>query len=260
MTPSGYSLATCYPAGGVGDPSLDADSDGVVDQCEFELATIFAPFLQSDGRDCNTGREPYWAAKYEVSPIDNRPVIKIFYAISYYLDCGSPNPTCGYPVCYPHSGDSEFIIVELRASGTVWQVARASLSSHFNVDGNDPIDTYAGENLEYDGSAFLGRPYIWVALDKHANYRSQAACDAGQYYFDTCDYPGPSAVIEVLANANLGRDGDPANVNVGSREGYPGIEYYWSENLSFRGWADRSLAFGDPPTAYGKILRFFGFL
>ncbi|MBA3405822.1 MAG: hypothetical protein H0U13_14265, partial [Gemmatimonadaceae bacterium] len=59
VTPSGYSLATCYPAGGVGDASLDADTDGVVDQCEFELTTVFAPRLQFDVSDCNTGREPY---------------------------------------------------------------------------------------------------------------------------------------------------------------------------------------------------------
>lgn len=258
QTPSGYSLETCYPSGGVGDPSLDTDSDGVVDQCEFELASVFAPRLQFDAGDCNTGREPYWAAKYEVSPIDNQPVIKIFYAISYYRDCGSPSLFCIHRVCEPHTGDSEFIIVEAGRNGPVWQLRRASLSAHFNVDGSDPIDTYSGGNLEYAGD-YLGRPTIWVALGKHANYRSQSACDAGQGYWDTCDSPGSTAAIEILEAANLGRDGVRRIRDVGSRAGYPGIENYWSEDLSFRGWAVRSYAVGDPPTPYGKVLRFFGF-
>ena len=258
QTPSGYTLETCYPSGGVGDPSLDTDSDGVVDQCEFELASVFAPRLQFDVSDCNTGREPYWAAKYEVSPIDNEPVIKIFYAISYYVDCGSPNTHCVIAICGPHTGDSEFIIVEAARNGPVWQLRRASLSAHFDVDGSDPIDTYSGGNLEYAGD-YLGRPTIWVALGKHSNYRSQSTCDAGVWYLDTCDSPGSSAVIEVLATANLGRRFDPLVDQALSRAGYPGVEYYWSEYDAFRGWAHRLQVVGPAPTPYGKVLRFFGF-
>lgn len=236
------------------------DTDGVVDQCEYELADVFAPRLQFDSRDCNTGREPYWAAKYEVSPIDGEPVIKIFYAISYYKDCGSPNPSCVIPACGDHEGDSEFIIVEGKSNGSTWVLKRATLSAHFNVDAGGPVDTYDGHDMEYTGSVYLGRPFIWVALDKHANYRSQSVCDAGQWYYDTCDRPGSRPIIEVLSSANLGRDQDLIIDEVGSRAGRPGIERYWGPNsYFFLGWYDRYAARSSDTTAYGRLLRFFGF-
>lgn len=257
--PSSYTFSTCYPSSGVGDPALDADTDGVVDQCEYELATAFRPQMQFDSRDCDTRREPYWAARHIVSPIDNVPVIRIFYALSYYFDCGSPSSFCPTQ-CESHPGDSEFIIAEVVSYGDRWILKRATLSAHFNSDAGTPMDTYAGEDLEYGGARQQTNAVIWVALGKHANYRSKAVCDAGMFYYDTCDSPGVRPYLEVLPDANLGRDQDQIIDEVGSRIFRPGVERYWGPNdYYFLGWWDRSEASASNTTAYGKLLRYFDF-
>ncbi|MBA2686540.1 MAG: hypothetical protein H0U64_00425 [Gemmatimonadaceae bacterium] len=261
--PSSFTMATCRPAGGT-DPSSDRDQDGVVDQCEYEIANAFHPQLQFDSRDCNTGREPYWAANYKVSSIDNQPVIQVFYAISYYSDCGSPSLLCPAQ-CYGHFGDSEFIIAEVTPSnypasdGVQWVLKRVTLSAHWNADGTDDGDVYSSTDLEYGIAAPYSNPLIWVALGKHANYRSKAVCDAGLVYYDTCDSPGARVGLDVLSTANVGQRGTSQQLidQVGSRAGQPGTEWYWTENNPFLGWNPRSS--GGDTTAYGRILRFFGF-
>ncbi|MBA3404704.1 MAG: hypothetical protein H0U13_08485 [Gemmatimonadaceae bacterium] len=262
--PGSFNFAGCRPSGGVGDPSLDRDADGIVDQCEFEIADAFSPQLQFDSDDCDTGREPYWAANYQVSPIDGKPVIRVFYAISYYSDCGVPNIYCQYNAnCYGHAGDSEFVIVEVSANGTRWILRRATLSAHWNSDGTDDGVTYAAQDLEFGTDATFSKPVMWVAEGKHANYRSRATCEGGAFFnLDRCDTPGIRLELDVLQNANLGNSRVDQRIIDGpvvSRFARPGNENFWSESYFFLGWWSRAEHASTNTTPYGVSLRFFDF-
>jgi hypothetical protein len=198
------------------------------------------------------------------SPIDGTAVIVIFYAISYHYDCGSPSPECPSD-CGGHYGDSEFIVEEVSTTGYPtydghWYLKFATFSAHYGSQANS-TGTYAGSDLEYGVAAPSSNPFVWVAEDKHSNYRSQAVCDAGAYYFDNCDRPGTRVGLEVPSNANLGAQNRQLNAFVGSRVGgiYSGTEHMWSLSLTdgFLGWYPRS--FGQGETPYGKLLNNYGF-
>lgn len=265
--PSGGTMGSCTPHPGspMDDLSQDQDRDGVQDQCEYELALAFRPQIQFDERDCNTGHEPYWAANYQVSPIDGQPVITIFYAISYYYDCGSPLPVCPISRCDPHDGDSEFIVLEVSTvdyptyDGPHWMLKRATLSTHY-ASRYDGANTYAAGDLEYGNAAQYSNPLIWSASGKHANYRSQSVCDAGGFSTDNCDRPLFRVALETRPDANLGSYANQLITYVGSRAGSPGVEYMWSTSATvypFLGWYPRSD--GGDATPYGKILQDFNF-
>lgn len=264
--PSNGTMGSCTPNPGapIPDVSEDADRDGVRDQCEYELAQAFHPQLQFDERDCNTTREPYWAANYQVAPVDGQPVITIFYAISYHYDCGSPVPLCPFDKCEPHNGDSEFVVLEVSTveyptyNGPHWYLKRATFSTHY-ASRYDGANTYAADDLEYANAAQFSNPVVWVASGKHSNYRSQTVCDAGGVSSDNCDRPLFRVGLETLPNANLGSLSFQLINFVGSRSGSPGVENMWSTdpNFPFLGWFPRSE--GGDTTPYGKILRDFAF-
>jgi hypothetical protein len=259
--PSSFTLNQCHPPGGVSDPSQDVDQNGIVDQCEAELAVAFHPQLQFDqgeGPVCPT-QEPYWTTKWQNSWFDGSSVIRIFYALSYHEDCGSPNRECPTD-CNGHAGDTEFIIEEVTTAGYPtydgghWFLHYATLSAHYGSQ-VDETATYDGQDLTYANAAPGSNPDIWVALWKHANYRSQSVCDAGAYYFDTCDHPGTRIGLEVASWMNLGSRNHPLIDGIGSRQGYPGFEYYWSDHL-FCGWAN-GCVIGSTP--YTELMAYWGF-
>lgn len=264
--PSGGTMNSCAPNPGVpfADTLQDHDRDGVQDQCEYELANAFHPQMQFTSDDCDFSREPYWAATRMNSPIDGTPVIAIFYAISYHYDCGSPRPDC--PVdCAGHYGDSEFIVEEVSTTeyptyDAHWYLKYATLSAHYGSQANS-TGTYAGTDLEYGAAAPYSNPFVWIAEGKHSNYRSQAVCDAGAYYYDNCDRPGTRLGLEVLPGANLGSLSNQLIGTVGSRVGgiYSGAEQMWSRDPAngFLGWYPRT--FGQGETPYGQLLWNFGF-
>lgn len=261
--PSGATMSSCVPNPGspIPDESQDRDRDGVQDACEYELAQAFHPQMQFMSDDCDISREPYWAASYITSPIDGLPKIQIFYAISYHLDCGSPRPDC--PVdCSGHYGDSEFIVLEVSTdppNPQHWFLKFATLSAHYGSRANS-TGTYAGSDLEYGAAAPASSPLVWIAQGKHSNYRSQAVCDAGAYYYDNCDRPGSRVALEVLPDANLGSDAVRIVNGVASRVGgfYSGFEYMWADtNYPFLGWYPRY--YGGDTTPYGNLLRDFSF-
>ncbi|MBA3406411.1 MAG: hypothetical protein H0U13_17295 [Gemmatimonadaceae bacterium] len=195
------------------------------------------------------------------------PVIRVFYAVSYYSDCGVPQIFCQYNAnCYGHAGDSEFIIAEVASYGGRWALRRVTLSAHWNSDGTDQGVTYGSGDLEYGGDINSTNPVIWVAEGKHANYRSQAVCNGGAFFFlDRCDDPGALVAVEVLSDANLGNSGiEPGQSQIifgeiGSRTGRPGNENFWSTTYFFLGWWNRAESTASDTTAYGKSLEFFGF-
>jgi hypothetical protein len=272
--PSASSFSACVPNGGsaMSDASQDADQDGVRDSCEYELAQAFHPQMQFTRDDCDTSREPYWAVNYEISPIDGTPVIDIFYAIGYHLDCGSPRPDC--PVdCARHFGDSEFIVAEVSAAGyptypsaANWYLKYVTLSAHYSTQ-VESTGTYSGSDVDYAGAAPMSNPVVWVSEGKHGNYRSQGVCDAGASYYDNCDRVGERVGLEILPDANLGSFLYPMNEITNSRYQtsigsiYSGQEHMWSltndNGLGFLGWYPRSYGSGERP--YGSLLKNYGF-
>lgn len=99
--PSGLDYYGCYRPG-YWTNLQDRDFDGILDECEGQLAIAFKPQLVFMANDCEVRRQPQFAVRQKVSP-DWGGVILLFYAISYTFDCG--------PV--GHRGDTEFIIEEV---------------------------------------------------------------------------------------------------------------------------------------------------
>lgn len=258
--PSGKNYAACYQPG-VFSTSVDRDQDGVDDQCEAELAIAFRPQLVFDRYDCEIRRQPQFASRQKVSP-DWGGVILIFYAISYRFDCGYPDR---------HRGDSEWIIVEVGPSSdpsyAPWSLKYATLSAHWKSDWDDNTAGYAARDLEdAEGSPGFGAPRIWVALNKHANYRTQQVCDsAGFWNSDSCDDPMPGyATLTFGAAQNLGSRVEPfigtLNNPVYDQITYSGLyEYYWVEDSQyFCGWVALTDTYGCAGS-YWKSLTMYGF-
>ena len=263
--PSGRSFDDCYR--GDLNPSADIDQDFLDDDCEYELALAFRPQLVLMNNDCDTRRQPYFAARRKVSN-DWGEVILIFYAISYVYDCGPPFACPGvYPFCDPHPGDSEWIILEVgrySSSTRPWALKYATLSAHWRTD-NDQTAGYEASDLEDAyGSPGFGAPRIWVAEDKHANYRSQIVCNSSGFgNFDNCDAPNALyQTLEVSSGFNLGRLGIPfigtlASPAFDRLSANGNAEYYWVNTADFCGWG--YYAGGECSGSYHESLTAYGF-
>jgi hypothetical protein len=238
----------------------DSDADGLLDQCEEELAYAFRPYLAvNTGSEDDVRREEYWAAKRG----DTQFAVQILYALSYYLGLGDYK--CGG--CTSHLGDSEWILIRVVPSGGKWRVTRAKLSSHWNTP-QDGTETVAADDLQYPDGISYGRPRIWVAYRKHANYKSSLACEMGPVNYgdpwggtDTCS--GNSFSLgnsffeaEVLPSANLGNSWAQKVTCVGSRETTSTqMECYWLP-YTFRGWQNQP---GEAAGSYSAVLSHHGF-
>jgi len=257
VLPSGFTWTTCNTVTGATD---DADADGLKQQCEYEVAATFRPTLllsHSEAAGCKS-YEPYWAA----SPKGTQ-TISVFYAIGYNQDCGSPNPYCPFS-CESHRGDSEFIIVDVHYVGGAepkWELAQATLSAHWSTEVNESV-TAGPQDIEFSPwDVYKGKPQIWSAKFKHANYLSKSRCDRGVYYYDTCDdNVDDGSAAYALPSANLGRYYAQLINIVPSRAGKPGTEALWAmgQTMGFFGWLGPDAQGG--ATQYGYILTFFGFL
>jgi len=141
--------------------------------------------------------------------------------------------------CDPHKGDSEWIMLELEegnfGAGS-WRVRNATLSAHWHAPAGG-ADNYVGPDLEYGNDVWLGRPLIWVAEGKHANYRSQSVCDAGAWCTDNCDRnSNVGETLDIQFARNLGRDANRLIQGpVYSLYGFPGSEDFWGAS-PFYGW------------------------
>ena len=210
--------SSCWSSSG------DADTDGFKDSCEFALAAAFAPELKVQLLDQDATMETYWAA----SPISSTE-IRIFYALGYHRDMGAG----------AHIGDSEFIVVEgSHRGGETWRTERVYLSAHWGTQ-ISRSEWVSPLNILFAYSRPLA-PVVWVAKDKHANYRSLSACNSGTILPDTC-FDSPWYWVQataVLSNANLGRLSDNIVNCVFSRIGAPtyiGQECFWNAQ-DFTGW------------------------
>lgn len=244
VIPSGntYQCMVAAYAGG------DNDGDGVLDSCETEIAHAFRPYLALAANDFDTRREEYWSGMKG----DTQYSVRIFYALSYHNDGGDPETEMFKSTS--HQGDSEFIMIQVSYSGSRWRMDRAKLSAHWGTWTNSS-EVVGYSELEYPDGIQRGRMRSWAARNKHANYKSRSACDAGAYWADTCDGNYHSIwdayySVEALPTANLGNswNHDPAygfKDCVYSREGQPWnrIECYWSSAENFFGW--------QPPSSVG---------
>lgn len=242
---------TVAPAVCASRAAPDADRDGLTDVCESALAAAFAPQLAYAASD-RTGREPRWAAR----PLGSGRV-RVAYLLSLYFDDGAYGCPLGPILCGGHYGDSETIVLDLYYNGSSqhWILHQAIYSAHgvYNV--------YPRFFSAYPSMNFPDRkggyPRAFLALRKHALYRSDTECDDGELGLDECR---ADTFQRVAAGSTL---------NIGSRSGHTAsqdcvksmvlttstaVECYWTVR-SFGGWQAKSPK-GGP---YSSVLSFFGF-
>jgi hypothetical protein len=231
---------------------VDADHDGFRDECEYQLASAFRPLMHVSYLDGTLARDSYWAVRRD--PATNR--VHVFYALAYLRDGGTPNTGL-----FSHAGDSEFIIVQLHHAGSgLWQMDAATLSAHWQEGwGLDGTGTWGYQDFNFT-LGFRGRPDVWVAEEKHANYKTQAQCDAGAFYKDTCDQNTMLQEPLVARERNLGNGGsvgthlrDCVGTTVISTSRY---ECFWDPAwYSFWGWQSATTG----ATPYHDSLGWYGF-
>ncbi|MEW5930096.1 MAG: hypothetical protein AB1941_21785 [Gemmatimonadota bacterium] len=195
----GFSYGYC--ASPSGD---DADQDGIRDGCEQSLALTFAPLLRISAGDQCPVREPYWAAALW----SGRPnAVKVMYLVAYHEDC--PN-TALWPVGNTgHKGDSEWIIVTMEAPSATdpnrWTTYSVTTSAHYRETSDATQTTSAGSWPSWRAE-YKVAPVVFVALDKHANYKSWSDCENGAYGYDSCPGPTQDAVVEISEYGNIGNN------------------------------------------------------
>ncbi len=235
----------------------DADQDGVSDFCEQLVAEAFAPELYYYSQDYIDGH-PHWAAGAGINT-DGLTTIDVIYLLSYHIDYGTNNPVCNAPFagpfCAGHAGDSEWIHLSMLYDDTSqhWYLTTARYSEHksFNIYVGSVFSTPKYPTaLEYP-DVLGGYPRSHVAVSKHANYASDAECDAGGFFgFDTC----LSDAVRRISGAGAW--------NIGSRQvrlkdcfetwnpvyqGNGVIECYWTVKR-FSGWLGQIPDAGDYST------------
>ncbi len=156
----------------------DADSDGLNDECEAQLAYWFMPLLWFDSGESGLGRRPYFSVK---SLSFATRTVQIFYLDTFFDDTG---------VTTGHDGDPEFQLFEVHYSGGRWYLDWAYLSAH-RKSVCDSSAWYSYDQLEYDTAidsrnAYRGWPTLYMAEDKHAAYNNLSTCDKGCLLQDYC--------------------------------------------------------------------------
>jgi len=246
--PSGYTYQCMVAAGAPGD----ADGDGILQQCEHELADAFGPYLQWDLGEETSQRQPYFAVKRGGTSTE----VKIMYMMSYFADGG--HDFWGGA----HDGDSEFLIFTVSYKNGWWRLSTVYLSAHWGVTGWDASSLRSTGEFEHPDGNIYGRPKIWIAEDKHANYSSQQKCDEGANYQDNCDQPINALEIHsAIADRNVGNreSGSTQLLNCVVRTAYGGggtrQECLWTDS-EFTGWQN---VHEKNSTAYTKIFDAFDF-
>jgi hypothetical protein len=269
----GWDYNTCFSG------FWDIDDDGVHNGCENGLAQYFAPELRMTSR-CDwdyaldrMGGEYYFAVQAGVPRVTKAGTetsdIRIAYLPAYYIDCGGFfEGWCelGMWGCAPHSGDSEFFIVDVSYDfeTTHWVTDAIFLSAHCHGGLSDDCNWQDIANFEWRDGKVRGAPVIWVSENKHANYYSQDDCDAGggwgPVHPDECDFTNQVKIFPVVyGQQNIGSRSTPLRDCDVAFSGSPmtdpnKTECMWRRSLSgrFNGW--QSDTYGDPPTLYTDIL------
>jgi hypothetical protein len=229
----------------------DADRDGLADACENDLAAGFAPQLAYAAVD-RTGREPRWAAR----PLSGGKV-RIAYLLSLYFDDGAYGCSLGPILCGGHYGDSETIVLDVYYSSNSqhWVLHQAIFSAHgvYNVY---PRFFSAYPSMNFPAKKG-GYPKAFLALRKHALYRSNTECDDGELGLDECNADTYERIVAGSA-LNIGSRGNHTAARDCVRStvftSRTVTECYWTVR-NFGGWQGKSPKAG----SYSSILSFFGF-
>jgi hypothetical protein len=269
-TPPGISLpgfTNTYCRSATTNTADDIDGDRLRDECEYQLAAAFAPQLvQPNEFNYANGGVP-GEYLFAVGPAPASAGIRIGYLPAYYWDWGNVYNNSG-----AHTGDSEFIIVEvLNDPGTSrWRTVSVFLSAHCGAllpfigwfEADPDCQWWGPEYFAFVNGVYQGAPVVWVSNRKHANYISFARCQGGTA-IDRCD-DGPrvyrrfpiSREYHVLPNAR------PNWHLIPPRRYLDWVDPTKLEDFSrgdtetkFNGW--QGLTFGGGSTAYGDILRLF---
>lgn len=214
-TPLGVSWVDCVVA-----PD-DADKDGLDDGCEEAVATGFQPELVFGVEETAPERIPFWAARP-----DGPETLRIFYALSYLKDAG--DPTLGG--VSGHDGDSEFIVLRVHYDGGgSWSLIEGYLSAHYGTF-CDAGGWFPASDFTFADVAF-GRPIVFSAEGKHANYTDLDRCDAGGCLQDHC-----SDTTHELFGMAPGRDlGLLSTQLIDQHDEAGNPEWFWTD-VVFCGW------------------------
>jgi hypothetical protein len=229
----------------------DADRDGLASVCENALAAAFAPQLAYSAGD-RTGREPRWAAR----PLSGGKV-RIAYLLALHFDDGVYGCSFGIILCGGHYGDSETIVLDVYYNEKTrhWVLHLAVYSAHgvYNVY---PRILSAYPSMNYPDRKG-GYPNAFLALRKHALYRSDTECDDGELGLDECKADteqrlaaGRALNIGSRQRHTAGQDCVRSTVFTSSTV----TECFWTVR-DFGGWQGKSPKAG----AYSSIFEFFGF-
>jgi hypothetical protein len=252
----------------------DHDGDRLSTRCENDLAAAFAPYMRHHSGDDVT-RQGYWAAR--PWGVDR---VRLIYLFGYFFDdgvqgndmlaCRAIEALVQFGECEGHHGDSEHVILDVyyKPQTKHWLIDHFELSHHTGyIKGNR--DAVKGYPLGLKYSRKVGAdPIIWVAQGKHANYPTQAACDAGNgggylvdlvVSFDTCGGNNDFFRAVTGGNRNVGSN-TIRRINQVESEvfGYQTPqreEFMWSASR-FYGW---QLDHTTSAEGYGPILRRAGF-
>lgn len=229
----------------------DTDRDGLAETCENALAAAFAPELAYSSSD-RTTREPRWAARR----LGNGKV-RVAYLLSLHFDLGTYGCPFGLVLCGGHYGDSEIIVLDLyyRSGSRHWLLEQAIYSAHgfYNIY---PRFFAAYPSMNFPAKKG-GYPRAFVALRKHALYRSNTECDDGELGLDECRADTYQRVA-AAPSLNIGSRGahtatqDCARSTIQTSS--TAVECYWTVR-DFGGWQGRTPKAGP----YSSVLSFFGF-
>jgi hypothetical protein len=260
---AGIEIRSCATEG------ADSDEDGLIDECEFDLARRFAPLLNASAEACNVvgraeSRRIGGGYLHAVAP-DSQGGARIAYLPAYFRDCGWEGVKCSIPGidCAPHTGDSEILVVDVRrASGSDWSITGVFLSAHCFGKSDASCRWYRGPQLKQfnPGSGPTQGPTVWVSNGRNANYPTRRACDEGHWLIDTCSGERFSFVFPVQRHANLGsrsvpllergctvaRTVDPSGENTAAGA----VECFWTDDSRFRGWQNSGVGV----TPYSRYL------
>jgi hypothetical protein len=179
-TAPGLFLGTVTPAGCTDGSQADTDRDGLADACESALAAAFAPELAYSSTD-RTTRESRWAARRL-----GIGKVRVAYLLSLHFDLGIYGCSFGLVLCGGHYGDSETIVLDLyyNLSSRHWVLEQAIYSAHgfYNLYPR-LLAAYPSMNFPAKNG---GYPRAFLALRKHALYRSDTECDDGELGLDEC--------------------------------------------------------------------------
>jgi hypothetical protein len=182
--------------------------------------------------------------------------VRIAYLLALHFDLGVYGCRLGLVLCGGHYGDSETIVLDLyyHASSRHWVLHQAIYSAHglYNVYPRF-LSAYPGMNFPAKKG---GYPRAFLALRKHAVYRSDTECDHGELGLDECR----ADTFERLAAGGA--------LDLGSRASHSAAqdcvrstllsssitECYWTFR-EFGGWQGKTPKGG----AYTSVLSFFGF-